>query len=201
MSNPIYRFGSQRFDPSAQTEGIGNDQIKASSYGIKNLKIVAKNLPQWTSSQTNDYEDLSELYGELLSVWSRYIGHVTGIIGGIYEFNKNPNQEGLVYQAVKKEKQRKSMIWIQENAFKTQPWLLNDSILANIDESGYTKRILRLQNRHLYSLLNINTLERMIDIESISNETYRAIDMIRDLRLGMSKVITEISQPSNRQSN
>lgn len=184
-NNPIYRFGSQRFDPSSQTEGIGNDQIKASSYGIKNLKIVAKNLPQWTSSQTNDYEDLSELYGELLSVWSRYIGHVTGIIGGVYEFNKNPNQEGLVYQAVKKEKQRKSMIWIQENAFKTQPWLLNDSILANIDESGYTKRILRLQNRHLYSLLNINTLERMIDIESISNETYRAIDMIRDLRLGI----------------
>ena len=81
--NPIYRFGNQRFDPSAQTEGIGNNQVKASTYGIKNLKIVAKNLPSWTSSQTNNYEDLSELYGELLSVWSRYVGHV-GIHDVVY---------------------------------------------------------------------------------------------------------------------
>jgi len=50
--NPIYKFGFQRrngFDPASQTEDIGNDHVKASSYGIKNLKIVAKNLPEWTS--------------------------------------------------------------------------------------------------------------------------------------------------------
>jgi hypothetical protein len=27
-------------------------------------------------SDVNNYDDLSELYDELLSVWSRYIGHV-----------------------------------------------------------------------------------------------------------------------------
>ena len=79
-NNPIYRFGNQRFDPSSQTEGIGNNQVQASTYGIKNLKIVAKNLQNWTSNQTNNYEDLTEIYGELLSVWSRYVGHVAGNI-------------------------------------------------------------------------------------------------------------------------
>ena len=73
--NPIYKFGKQssRFDPTAQTEDIGNNSIKASTYGLKNLKIVAKNLSSWTSDKTNNYEDLEELYGELLGVWSLII--------------------------------------------------------------------------------------------------------------------------------
>lgn len=183
--NPIYRFGSQRFDPSSQTEGIGNDQVKASTYGIKNLKIVAKNLPEWTSSQTNNYEDLSELYGELLSVWSRYVGHVTGNIGGVYEINKKPSQTGVIYQPVTKEKQREAMIWLQENAFKTQNWLLDKTILANIDESGYTSRMLSLQGRQLFSLLSTSKLERMIDAEVLDNKTYTALNMISDLRKGI----------------
>ena len=183
--NPIYRFGGQRFDPSAQTEGIGNDQVKASTYGMKNLKIVATNLPDWTSNQTNNYADLSELYGELLGVWSRYVGHVSGNIGGIYEYNKKPSQKGFVYKPVAKEKQKEAMNWLQENAFKTQEWLLDDKILANIDESGYTNRMLRLQNRQLNGLLNKAKLERMIDASVIDPTTYEAIDMIRDLRNGI----------------
>ncbi|PQJ79030.1 zinc-dependent metalloprotease [Polaribacter porphyrae] len=183
--NPIYRFGAQRFDPSAQTEGIGNDQVKASTYGMKNLKIVAKNLSKWTSNQTNNYEDLSELYGELLGVWSRYVGHVTGNIGGVYEVNKKPTQKGFVYEPVDKAKQKEAMAWLQQNAFKTQNWLLDKSILANIDESGYTNNMLRLQNRQLYTLLNPRRLERMIDAEVLDNKTYTALNMIRDLRIGI----------------
>jgi hypothetical protein len=183
--NPIYRFGAQRFDPSAQTEGIGDDQVKASTYGIKNLKIVAKNLQSWTSDQTNNYEDLSELYGELLSVWSRYVGHVTGNIGGVYEFNKKPNQTGNIYNPVKKEKQKKSLIWLHKNAFETQNWLLDKNILANFKEDGYTDLMLRLQNRQLLTILNISRLKRMIDAEVIEDDFYAVSDMIRDLRSGI----------------
>tara|TARA_B110000046_G_scaffold185987_1_gene231066 strand:+ start:15015 stop:17441 length:2427 start_codon:yes stop_codon:yes gene_type:complete len=183
--DPIYRFGNQRFDPSAQTEGIGDDQVKASTYGIKNLKIVTKNLPSWTSSQTNNYEDLSELYGELLSVWSRYVGHVAGNIGGVYEFNKKPNQTGNIYIPVKKEKQKESLIWLQKNAFETQTWLLDKNILANFKEGGFTDLMLRLQNKQLYSILNANRLKRMIDAEVTQDDFYAISDMIRDLRTGL----------------
>ena len=183
--DPIYRFGGARFDPSAQTEGIGNDQVKASTYGMKNLKIVAENLPSWTSDQTNNYEDLSELYGELLGVWGRYVGHVSGNIGGVYEFNKKPVQNGMVYEAVSKKKQKEAMVWLHKNAFETQDWLINPEILANINENGYTERILSLQNRQLYTLLNPNKLEMMIDAEVIDSKTYTALDMIRDLRTGI----------------
>ena len=184
--NPIYRFGSKRFDPSSQTEGIGNDQVKASSYGIKNLKIVAKNLQDWTSNQTNNYDDLNELYGELLSVWSRYVGHVAGNIGGVYEYNKKPEQNGNVYKVVSKKKQKESLNWLQKNTFSTQKWLLDKDILNKVDESNYSERILRYQNRHLFTLLNVNTLKRMINSEITQpNDFYSATDMVRDLRKGI----------------
>ncbi|MBL4605667.1 MAG: zinc-dependent metalloprotease, partial [Flavobacteriaceae bacterium] len=183
--DPKYRFGSKRYDPSAQTEGIGDDQVKASTYGVKNLKIVAKNLQKWTSDQTNNYDDLSELYGELLSVWSRYSGHVTGVIGGVYEYNKKPTQKGYVYHNVSKTKQKASMKWLQKNVFATQKWLMSDEILKNTNHSGYTQRMLGLQNRQLYSILNASRLERMINAEVTQKDFYSPTEMVRDLRRGL----------------
>ncbi len=193
-NDPIYRFGGQRFDPSAQTEGIGNDQVKSSTYGVKNLKIVAKNLPSWTSDQTNNYEDLSELYGELLSVWNRYVGHVAGNIGGVYEFNKKPSQTGNIYVPVTKAKQKESLNWLQKNVFETQKWLLDKNILNKIDEAGYTDKMANYQNRFLRTLLNSRTLKRLMDAEVIQENNYAAVDMISDLRKG---IFSEASATKN----
>ena len=184
-NNPVYRFGGQRFDPSAQTEGIGNDQVKSSTYGIKNLKIVAKNLTKWTSDQTNNYEDLSELYGELFSVWGRYVGHVAGNIGGVYEFNKKPSQTGEIYIHTTKSKQKESLNWLQKNVFETQNWLLDRDILNKIDEVGYSEMMTKYQNRFLKKLLNTKTLKSLIDAEVIQENNYAAIDMVADLRRGI----------------
>jgi len=69
--DPVYLFGARNsYDPSCQTECVGDDAIKASGYGLSNLKIVANNLMNWTTTEDEGYEDLAELYGELISVWS-----------------------------------------------------------------------------------------------------------------------------------
>lgn len=185
--NPIYKFGKQssRFDPTAQTEDIGNNSIKASTYGLKNLKIVAKNLPSWTSDKTNNYEDLEELYGELLGVWSRYVGHVVTHVGGVVEDTKNPSQNGLVYNPVDKAYQKAAIQWLHKNAFDTPDWLLNESILKNIDFAGYTDRMRRLQTRHLNNLMSFERLGRLIDHKAMDNSNYSALDMMKDLRLGV----------------
>ena len=83
--NPIYMFGYNSFDPDSQTENIGDDPIKASTYALKNLKIVAKNLEEWTTSNGQSYADMEELYGELVSVYRRYIYHVIRNLGGVNE--------------------------------------------------------------------------------------------------------------------
>ncbi|WP_298881323.1 zinc-dependent metalloprotease [uncultured Polaribacter sp.] len=186
--NPIYKFGFQRrnsFDPESLTEDIGNDHVKASTYGVKNLKIVAKNLPNWTSNQTNNYDDLSELYEELMSVWARYVGHVVGNIGGIYENNKKPIETGNIYTPMSKLKQKESMSWLHKNAFQTQKWLLDKNILNKIDEAGYADFMLRYQNIFLNGIINSSKIKRMIDSEILDSKTYTATEMMNDLRRGI----------------
>ncbi|KQC33475.1 glutaminyl-tRNA synthetase [Nonlabens sp. YIK11] len=185
--DPKYKFGRQSssFDPQSQTEAIGNDPVKASTYGIKNLKYVAKNLPEWTSDTTNDYDDLEELYGELLGVWNRYVGHVVTNVGGVNEDLKKPNQQGMVYSNVDKETQKESVEWLNENVFSTPEWLIDPSIVQNIDYAGYAETMRAAQARHLTNLLSLDRIGRLLNAETVNSDYYSAINLFDDARKGV----------------
>ncbi|MDA6069103.1 zinc-dependent metalloprotease [Flavobacterium sp. AC] len=194
--NPLYKFGKQSsaFDPTSQTEDIGNNSMKASSYGLKNLEFVAGHLSEWTSTATNNYDDLDELYKEMLDVWSRYVGHVVTNVGGVYENTKKPNQPGNVYEVVPKSKQIEAMNWLQANAFASPTWIVNVNTLKNTDFAGYAERFRNLQVRHLNSLLSIGRIGRLIDNEILGADTYKALDLLKDTRKGIWK---EAATPEN----
>ncbi|MFW0737844.1 zinc-dependent metalloprotease [Flavobacterium sp. T12S277] len=194
--NPLYKFGKQSsaFDPSSQTEDIGNNSMKASTYGLKNLEYVAAHLNEWTSNVTNNYDDLDELYKEMLDVWSRYVGHVVTNVGGVYENTKNPNQTGNVYEVVPKAKQIEAMNWLQANAFASPTWMVNVTTLKNTDFAGYAERFRSLQVRQLNSLLSIGRIGRLVDNEIVGGDTYKALDLLRDTRKGIWK---EAAAPGN----
>ncbi|WP_264522987.1 zinc-dependent metalloprotease [Flavobacterium sp. N502536] len=194
--NPLYKFGKQSsaFDPSSQTEDIGNNSMKASTYGLKNLEYVAAHLNEWTSNVTNNYDDLDELYKEMLDVWSRYVGHVVTNVGGVYENTKNPNQTGNVYEVVPKTKQIEAMNWLQANAFASPTWMVNVTTLKNTDFAGYAERFRSLQVRQLNSLLSIGRIGRLVDNEIVGGDTYKALDLLRDTRKGIWK---EAAAPGN----
>ncbi len=184
-----FKFGKQgsSFDPSSQTEDIGNNSIKASTYGLKNLKYVAEHLPEWTSDVTNNYDDLEELFGEQLSVWSRYIGHVVNHIGGVYEDTKKPIQDGVIYKAAPKIDQKAAMVWLHTNAFESPTWMMNINTLRSIDHAGYTETFRRYQVRHLNDILDFDTLGRLIDWNVVNAENYAALEMLQDMRKGIWK--------------
>lgn len=194
--NPLYKFGKQSsaFDPTSQTEDIGNNSMKASTYGLKNLEYVAAHLNEWTSNVTNNYEDLDELYKEMLDVWSRYVGHVVTNVGGVYENTKNPNQAGSVYEVVPKAKQIEAMNWLQTNAFASPTWIVNVTTLKNTDFAGYAEKFRSLQVRQLNSLLSIGRIGRLVDNEILGGDTYKALDLLRDTRKGIWK---EAATPGN----
>ena len=185
--DPKFKYGRQSsyFDPQSQTECIGDDPIKASTYGIKNLKYVMTQLPSWTSDQTNDYDDLEELYRELLGVFNRYVRHVARNVGGVYENIKTPQQEGTVYTALSAEEQRKSMEWLHKNIFETPAWLLDTSVLQNIDHTAYFENVRRVQSSQLNQLMGLETLGRLINSETTQDDNYSAYEMLSDLRKGL----------------
>ena len=92
-----YRFGpSGSIDPSSQTEDLGDDAIKASEYGIKNLKRILPKLMEWTTEDGETYDEMEYIYGQILGQFRRYMGHVATNIGGVYQFYKTADQDGAV---------------------------------------------------------------------------------------------------------
>jgi hypothetical protein len=189
QNDPMYRFGSQQrgvIDPSSQTEDLGDDAVKASTYGIANLKRIVPNLIKWTAEDGKNYSDLGTMYGQVLSQYNRYMGHVSSNIGGVYEYYKTYDQEGAVYTHVPKAHQQKAMKFVQNELFKTPTWLIDQEIFNKIEFAGNVERIRQYQVRTLNNMLDFGRMARMIENESAnSSNAYSLTQMMTDLRRGL----------------
>lgn len=188
--DPLYRFGHQQVgdivDPSSQTEDLGDDAIKASAYGIANLKRIVPNLVLWTQEQGKDYDDLETLYGQVIAQFNRYMGHVSNHIGGVYEDHKTYDQEGAVYAPVPKEHQAKCLAFVQEQLFTTPEWLLDQDIFGRTQYSGFVERIRTIQVSTLDNILSLGKLARMIENETANgSNAYTPLALMDDLRKGI----------------
>lgn len=185
--DPMYRFGQQNgIDPSAQTEDLGDDAIKASDYGIKNLKRIVPNLIKWTTKEGETYDDLETMYGHVVSQFNRYMGHVTTNIGGVYKFSKTADQEGDVFVNVDKEHQKNCLTFLNEQLFETPEWLIDKDIIARTEFNGVTERIRGIQERTLNNILELTRMMRMIDNETLNgSNAYTLMSMMTDLRNGI----------------
>ena len=164
--NPIYMYGSGGNDPNTQTENIGDDPIKASYYGIKNLKIVVSNLDDWTTKKGQSYEDLNELYNETIGVYRRYIYHVIKMIGGINETIMVKGQDNVPYQSLNAKEQKRALSFLGQNLWQTQSWLMNPNLISKIKSKGILKVLQNLQFSALNQILSIRRLNRMISAEN-----------------------------------
>lgn len=184
--DPVYRFASSTgYDPSSQTEDLGDDPVKSSTYGLMNLKRVVPNLIEWTSTDGEGYNDLDEIYGELIGQWSRYARHVATNVGGVYQSRKASNQDGWVYTPVSKDYQKKAMTFLHEHAFSTPTWLLDQDILYRIEASGVTNSIKNLQSGILRSTMNPGSMIRLSEQSALDNNAYSLLEMLEDLRKGI----------------
>lgn len=185
--DPMYRFGQQnRIDPSAQTEDLGDDAIKASDYGIKNLKRIVPNLIKWTSKDGETYDDLEEMYGHVVSQFNRYMGHVTTNIGGVYKYSKTTDQDGAVFVNVDKNHQKNCLAFLNKELFDTPEWLIDEDIISRTEFNGVTERIRGMQVRTLNNILDLTRMMRMIDNETLNgSDAYSVMSMMTDLRNGI----------------
>ncbi len=154
VGNPIYRYGRQQFmsmyDPSALTEDLGDNPIKASDYGIKNLKYILPHVNEWIKDD-EFYEYRQELYLQILNQYFRYISNVMCQVGGVY---LNPVKEGTSakrYELVPRDVQKNSMKWVIKQIRNSQ-WLNESSLDQNFFVPKYS---LTLQSAAIRMLLSI----------------------------------------------
>lgn len=185
-----YSNGRLRFlhadgvDPRAQTESLGDDNMKANEYGIRNLKWIVPQLPTWLNEKGEDYKDLDKVYDEVYSTFSRYMGHAVAHIGGVYTDLKTTDQDGPVYTIVPKSVQKEAVAFLQKNLFTTPTWLFNKAIMDKVT-SPIEEKISSLQDSWLGALLSTPRLQRLISSTNRDAKAYHLDDYINDLKKGI----------------
>lgn len=139
IDDPMYRFGAEQvtiIDPTDQTEDLSNDQIKAGSYGIKNLKIIAQNYEKWLETPGADVSDLMAVRGEIITQFVRYLGHVLPYIGGREYYFAVQGDGHLPVTYFPRVKQQEALRWIMQQIREMDKWLFTPLNNQKYDVSG-----------------------------------------------------------------
>ena len=143
--NPVYRYGKQQsdiLDPRSQTEDLGDDAVKATRYGVKNLKYILANLNQWLGEEDVDYTHRSDIYDGIIMQYLTYMLHVYHNIGGIYLHEKLVGDKVEALQVEPKEKQKEAMNYFLEQ-LATLDWLDDENVLKVLPMVGKPSDALR----------------------------------------------------------
>ncbi len=192
--NPRLWFGGEgrNDDPRAQTEDLGDNAMLASEYGIKNLKRILVNLPEWTKEEGDRYENLNQMYGQVVGQFNRYMGHVLRNIGGVQETFKSVEEKGDVYAPTSVATQKQAMQFFHTQLFTTPKWLLDASILNKFANPASIERVQSVQTNILKALLDKTRLHRLTTTQSrFGNAAYALNDMMDDLRKGLFNDVTK----------
>lgn len=181
----MYEFGAQQVfstvDPTAQTEDLGNDHIKASNYGISNLKVLMKNFDTWMLEKGERYDNIDNLYREISKQYARYVKHVVPYIGGIkYEEIRQGDQKQTSKHYISKQKQKEAMKWLLNEVRTCDTWLTPKELMGKIDIDLYTNQ--KLRSQIVTALINGTALYRIKEGGTINpTQNYQLDDYLSDL--------------------
>jgi hypothetical protein len=190
-TKPWLRFstsGSSGTDPGELTEAVGDaDAVKATGYGLRNIKREVAYLIPATVTPLEGYDDLTALYNRLVGQWRTELNHVTNVVAGANSQEKYGSQQGVRFEPISRARQKEAVEFLNENAFKTPTFFLVPDILGRMEPTGAVARIVQAQSGIMSSLLQNGRLIRLSEYEHVlgPNNGYGALEMLRDVRGGI----------------
>ncbi len=190
-TKPWLRFstsGSAGSDPGEETEAVGDqDAVKATGLGLANLKREMAWLVPATRKPLEGWDDLDNLYGRMIGQWRTELTHVTNIVGGADSQEKYGSQNGVRFTPVSGARQKRAVAFLNQNAFRTPTFLLDQEVLRRIEPSGAVARISTAQAAILRSLLRDDRLDRMSEYAqgAPAGYAYTPLQLLSDLRGGL----------------
>ncbi|MBO5601827.1 MAG: zinc-dependent metalloprotease [Prevotella sp.] len=181
--SPWYRYGKQQFnmpftDPRSMNEDLGDDAVKATKYGVKNLKYIMAHLDEWLSGEEVTEEHRKDLLQSIVQQYALYTQHVASNVFGYCrnEAKDGDGQERII--PLKKEKQVEAYKYLFE-MYEDLDWMDNRALLDKIPLSGSPKGTLRgYMNSNLFALPILIGQYNNVDKKSLQPK--EALDMLYD---------------------
>lgn len=196
QNDPVYFYGEQQsgvpIDPRSQSEDLGNDAVKASEYGLKNLKRVVDNILNWTYDKDQSYYETGKLFVGTIGQWQTYNEHVLTNVGGVYLNSTVHGDNKQSYIPVPAAMQKKAADYLIKNVITIPQWLffndildktnpLKDSPIGPYEYTPYTMAR-AMQYDVMYSLLYDDRLLRMTENELYQrNKTNEKVFTVNEL--------------------
>lgn len=182
-SDPIYKYGEQTLfgkDPASQSESLGDDAVKAGRYGINNLKIINKNLLDWTAEEGKDYEFTLTMYEQIHGQFSRYISHALIYIGG-YHTNNAVNGDGQTeIVPVSRKKQKEALDFVLDHVYEYPDWMLNKDVVL-LNKTFTNEKINSYPTTVLRGLLSRGTVASVSNLNAICDDPYTVDEYLDDV--------------------
>jgi hypothetical protein len=182
-------------DPRCTIEELGDDPIKASEYGIKNLKRILPQIVNWTDNP-NEMGNLklARVYESLERQFKLYIRHVSSLFGKFYG---DPDPQYPDYKApnltcVSKEKLKQAVNFLNKEVFSDLEWLLMDTkIYSQLGDALPELTLLEIQENALKEVLSLQTLY-LLDFskQMFPEKAYDPAMFFHDLESGIWSEIT-----------
>jgi len=114
--NPMLRFSKGReggikpgSDPHARTEDLGDDPVKATSYGLKNIEHITGYLVEASVENDKNYELLNHMYDQLIGQMYSELGQVAALVGGIEMKTRAIGQSGEMFNPTPVNEQKEAI--------------------------------------------------------------------------------------------
>lgn len=150
-----------RLDPRRQTEDLSDDAVRASEYGIKNLKAEVLHLQEWNywGNDINE-ENLNNVYYALVGQLYRYCGHVAKYVSGTYAETPGPDEAGARYAETPREKAKSVLPFFDREVFHAPTWLVEVPYMNRLTKDP--ESILRGVGQYVLNLLtNYDNLKKL----------------------------------------
>jgi hypothetical protein len=180
-------------DPRSQTEDLGDNQMKANEYGLKNLKRVMENIEKWTAQPDGQYDDLSEIYNAVRSQYQRYTNHVQKYLFSKY-VNNAPDQKPNDF--VPRELQKEALDWLDRNVMEAPMWLYPESIISKLG-INYLDDVFSRQQTLIAMMLSANGIMNLHNASLQSTNAYPVEDYMNDVFNIVWKPLTANEEQKN----
>ncbi|MEW6196103.1 MAG: zinc-dependent metalloprotease [Bacteroidota bacterium] len=182
-------------DPTVQKEDLGDDPVKATAYGLKNIKEIAGLLIGATTNEGENYKRLEEVFSSLIAQRNRTLDHVANYVGGIIQTKRVAGMPGVIYEPVPREKQKECVEFVVQEGFRTPTEILRPDILSLIGQHKVTEQVLKGHSNLLNTLLDNTRMARLINSSATSApnvQLYSLAEMLDDLRHGVWKELQQL---------